>query len=107
MSCGTDNTIRLGPMTVGSTKRLEFPLTKDGVAWTGADDVTLTLRAPSGVEIERDASLTLPDAGVWYYDLVVGEIDEVGDWLVFVRVEDGAVDDTYPYEIVLEVVEGA
>lgn len=92
----------MGLVGAASTRRLRFTILRDGTAWTGIDSVTLTFDPSSGDAFDRDAILEATN--VWYYDLTVDDLDSNGVCRVCLRITDGAVDVTYPYEITLEVV---
>lgn len=101
MSCATTKEIDLGDFNVESVDRFNFTITKDGVAWTGIDSVSLVFERAedSTTQFTRAATLETPDAGVWYYDTVVTDFTTAGDYTVSVRVTDGSIVKRFPYAI--------
>ena len=96
-TCRRNTSIDLGTIAVGSTYRLEFPITKDEISWTDLDSVTLTFRRPDGTLFSRDA--TEDEEGTWYYVTTISDIDQAGQWTIGVRAVEGSLDMTYPSEI--------
>ena len=97
--------IYLGRAAVGDTTRIEFTITKDGSPWdltTAA--VQLTLLGP-GRSPNHQVPMTIsdPTAGVAYYDTLTTDLSAPGPWRLGVKVTDGAVVETYPYDITLTV----
>ena len=92
--------VDMGEVCINNVDRFRFSITKDGVAWTGIDSVTLTFENPDReTTFSVTASMESPDAGVWYYDTLTTDIDDVGYWTIKVRVVDSTITKDYPYEI--------
>lgn len=107
LCCDTSNTtdIDLGIVNVESTARIELLMKRNGDIWIGIDSAELTLISPTGVaSTPVEMTLETPDAGVWYYDLLVTDVTETGRWRLSVTNIDDTVIITYPYELTFEAV---
>lgn len=90
--------LSLSNLLIGSVDRIRFTITKDGVAWSGIDSVTLTFEKPGRIT-QFARSMILDSVNVWYYDTTVTDIDTVGYWTLGVKVIDGPITKYYPDEI--------
>jgi hypothetical protein len=102
---GATRAIDLGEFNVSSTDRLRATITKDGAPWAGIDSVALTLEKPDRSTVVGPVAMTLESdaAGIWYYDTTTTDLTTAGEWTAKVRVTDGSVVKTYPYEISFRV----
>lgn len=102
MACSSARTksISLQDKAYNGVHRFRFIIKKDAVVWSGIDSITATFEKPDR-ETEFTVSLiaeSIPD-GIWYYDSVYGDLDEVGYWSLSLEVTDGTIVIEYPYEI--------
>lgn len=102
MACSSARTkdIKLLDKAYNGVHRFRFIIKKDNVVWADIDSVLGTFEKPDRVTT-FSVALTAESVanGIWYYDTVVGDLDEVGYWSLAIEVTDGVVILEYPYEI--------
>ncbi len=96
--------LTLTDKALDEVNRLRFTIRRDGVAWPDIDSAVLIFERPDRVTgFERAMVAENASTGIWYYDTVSGDWDEIGYWTLSVRVTDGATVISYPYEIGVRV----
>lgn len=105
MGCCTQSTsIRLKDKAYNGVHRFRFVIKKDDAVWAGIDSVVATFEKPDRSTLfQRNLTAESVPDGIWYYDTVSGDLDEVGYWNLSLEVTDGTIVIEYPYEISFRV----
>ncbi len=104
MSCETSRDIELDDVNVASVVRLgPVTLKRKGVVWDlSAGTVSFVLEAPDRTTQTTVAAVAFTDGsdGEFYYDTLVTDITQEGDWTMGISVTDGADGPfKFPYQI--------
>lgn len=99
--------IDLGQFNIDNTDRIEVTVLKDEAPWDlTSGSVSFTFRAPDrSTQFVREATPSNAPLGVFYYDTTISDFTVTGDWTMAVKVVDGPVIKTYPFEIGFSVVD--